>query len=119
MSPDLVWVFAVGTGGALGACARYAAGFLVRPAGRNTLAVNVAGSFLFGAVTAAGVGDTAALALGVGFCGALTTFSSFSVHTVERGREDGDPDGALRYALGTLAAALLAVAAGTAVGALL
>jgi CrcB protein len=115
---SLRWVLAVGTGGALGACARYAVGTLLRSAGRATLVVNVAGSFLLGALAAAGVGDTAALSLGTGFCGALTTFSSFSVHTVERGQRD-DSAGALLYAFGTLAAALLAVVVGTAVGSLL
>jgi CrcB protein len=113
----LAWVLAVGAGGALGASARYAVGTAVRAPGRGTLIVNVAGSFLLGALAAAGAGETAALALGTGFCGALTTFSSFSVHTVERGRADGED--ALRYALGTLAVALLAVAAGSAAGALL
>jgi CrcB protein len=116
---SLRWVLAVGAGGALGACARYAAGTLLRSAGRDTLAVNVAGSFLLGAVAAAGVDGAAAFALGTGFCGALTTFSSFSVHTVERGCEGGDCAGALLYAFGTLAAALLAVVAGAAAGSLL
>jgi CrcB protein len=101
----------LGAGGALGACTRYAVGQYVRAPGRDVLAVNVAGSFLLGLLTGAGVAGTPGLALGAGFCGALTTFSSFGVHTVE--------EGGFGYALGTLAAALFAVGAGTLLGATL
>ncbi len=105
----LEWVLPVGAGGALGACTRYTVGQLTSVEGRDTLAVNVAGSFLLGILLAAGVGGTTELAFGTGFCGALTTFSSFGVHTVEEGGVD--------YALGTLLMALLAALAGGALGA--
>jgi len=105
----LAWLLPVSVGGALGACTRYAIGRVVRAPGRDVLVANVAGSLLLGFLTGAGVGGRAGLALGVGFCGALTTFSSFGVHTVEEGGSE--------YALGTLAAALLAVVVGTALGA--
>ena len=75
----------VGTGGALGAIARYWVYLEVSweefPAA--TLVVNVFGSFLFGLLVFAGVDDSTLQLLGVGFCGSVTTFSSFSVETVQ------------------------------------
>jgi CrcB protein len=106
----LEWLLPVGVGGALGACTRYAVGQAVTAPGRGVLVANVAGSFLLGLLLGAGVGGTTELALGTGFCGALTTFSSFGVHTIE--------EGGAEYALGTLLMALLAALAGGALGAL-
>jgi len=46
----------------------------------GTFAVNILGSFLLGALS--GVGNqTIALLLGVGFCGAFTTYSTFAAET--------------------------------------
>jgi CrcB protein len=101
----------VGVGGAAGALARHAVGTAV-PEGRvplGTATVNVAGTFALGLVTVAGAGDAAALALGTGACGAFTTFSSFSVETVDLA-ESGEPWLAAAYAAGTLAAAGAALA---------
>jgi CrcB protein len=74
----------VGTGGVLGALARFAVGSWLSGRTRATLAVNVLGSFALGALVA-GLADGAALLtlFGTGFCGAFTTFSSFAVETVE------------------------------------
>jgi len=47
----------------------------------GTLLVNVAGSFLLGLLTVAVRGPWLAL-LGSGFCGALTTYSTFGYETV-------------------------------------
>lgn len=77
-------VFFVAAGGALGAWCRYATGLAAAaafgssfPAG--TLIVNIVGCFVIGSVYATGpsalVGDFAMQ----GFCGALTTFSTFSL----------------------------------------
>ncbi|MEM4780896.1 MAG: CrcB family protein, partial [Halalkalicoccus sp.] len=82
----------VGVGGALGAVGRYLAGLAVGafdtrfPA--ETLFVNVLGSFLLGWVVFSGAPDGVFLAAGIGFCGAFTTFSSFSVDTVRLVEDD-------------------------------
>jgi CrcB protein len=44
----------------------------------GTLVVNVAGSFVLGWVVSSESGPTMAALLGTGFCGALTTYSTFS-----------------------------------------
>lgn len=110
----------VTTGGALGAMARFAIGRTLDAAGipGTTLAVNVLGSFLLGLVLAAGFGTSALALLGVGVCGALTTFSSFAVETTALW-DRGDPRRAVGYALGSLVLALGAVAAGGWVGSVL
>jgi CrcB protein len=46
----------------------------------GTFAVNVTGSLILGLVTAA-AGPSIATLLGTGFCGALTTYSTFSYET--------------------------------------
>ena len=87
----------VAVGGGCGAaCRLYAARAAARPGvppavGRYAItAVNIAGSLALGALTASpGLAPAARLALGTGFCGGFTTFSTFSVETVqllERGR---------------------------------
>ena len=111
-------LLAVGCGGAAGAVSRYAVTLALDRRGLDVLAVNVAGSFALGVVLGAGLEGPAGLALGVGFCGAFTTFSSFAVETV-RLAEDGEPIAAAAYAGGTLSLALLAVGAGGLVGAVL
>ena len=84
-------------GGAVGAPLRYVADLAVRRwhGGRfpwGTLAVNVLGSLLLGLVlglAASGAASAEVLTLvGTGFCGALTTYSTFSFETV-RLLEDG------------------------------
>lgn len=117
MNPFLL----VGLGGVAGAVARHLVGSHVEGDNLDTLAVNVLGSFLLGAIVAApssGPVDPITLAVGTGFCGAFTTFSSFAFETV-RLVETGSPRRAVANALGTLAAALLAVGLGAATTALL
>lgn len=78
---------AVGLGGFLGSVCRYLAGQI--PLGRDwgfpvrTLAINLIGSFLIGAVTALALKRAApdprlVLFLKAGVCGGFTTFSSFA-----------------------------------------
>lgn len=68
--------FGIAAGAAVGGVVRYAfAGF----GWRGTLVVNVVGSFLLGLLLAVDPGRDALLTLGAGFCGALTTFSTFAL----------------------------------------
>jgi fluoride exporter len=121
-----VTVVLVLLGGAVGAPLRYLTDLLVQsrhdtvlPWG--TLSVNVAGSLVLGA-TAAAVSAHGAPAwvltlVGTGFCGALTTFSTFGFETV-RLVEDGSWSEALGNVALSIAAGLGACAAGwTLVGA--
>jgi CrcB protein len=84
-------VAAVLVAGAVGAVLRYALSraFPVRPGHLpgGILIVNVVGSGIAGAVIGlaerAAVGDDLRLILVTGFCGGLTTFSTWTVETVE------------------------------------
>lgn len=107
-------------GGALGALARAGVGRAL-PTGAGewpwaTFAVNVAGALALAWLTtrlAEMVAPTRfwRFLLGTGFCGALTTFSTFQVETIRLAR-DGRPGLALGYATATLAAGMgVAVAA--------
>ena len=79
---------AVVFGGALGSTLRFLTDLLVqsRHASRmpwGTVTVNVVGSFVLGIVAAHyPSGGTAYALLGTGFCGGLTTFSTFSFENV-------------------------------------
>ena len=76
----------VALGAAVGAPVRYVAGHLLDdrwPWG--TVLVNWAGSFLLGLFVARGLSGDALALLGTGFCGGLTTYSAFAVHTHDRG----------------------------------
>jgi CrcB protein len=105
----------VGLGGAVGAVARFTVGELLdshpltRELPSSTLVVNVLGTFLLGLLTFGGAGSETMLFVGTGACGAFTTFSSFSVQTVEQW-EAGERALAVGYSFGTL------VAAGAALG---
>lgn len=80
----------VALGAAMGSPARYlTAHYLDRGRHYGTLAVNVVGSFILG-VLGAHTGDVTTLALwGTGFCGGLTTYSSFAVQSVNAGPRRG------------------------------
>lgn len=106
----------VGVGGTAGALGRHLVGARLERNRADTLAVNVLGSVLLGALVVAPVGESTALAVGTGFCGAFTTFSSFAFETV-RLAELGHRREAALYAGGTLLAALAGVAVGGVVGA--
>ena len=107
-------------GGAVGAPLRYLTDLVVQsrhdtvfPWG--TLTVNVAGSLLLGGL-ASGVSNAGAPAwllslAGTGFCGALTTFSTFGFETV-RLVEDGSWVEALLNVAASVVLGLAAVSAG-------
>jgi CrcB protein len=80
----------VALGAALGAPLRFlTAHFLDGRLPWGTVLVNVAGSFVLGALTGSGLDAELLALLGTGFCGALTTYSAFAVQTRERGLRDG------------------------------
>lgn len=109
-------------GGALGTLARYgvvsAAGALSKTLPWGTIAVNIAGSFLigfFGTLTLAHgrypVSENVRLFVMVGFCGGFTTFSSFSLQTLDLLRNGAIGRGIVNIFL-SVALCLCAVAAG-------
>jgi CrcB protein len=113
---------AIAIGGAVGATLRWgaleAAG---PPAGFPwpVFTLNVLGSLLLGLALARGHRTEGHLwwrdAVGIGFCGGLTTFSTFAVEAVTFIR-DGRTGLAVVYVTASVAAALAAVALGAALG---
>ena len=93
----------VGIGGAAGAISRFLVARHVESEQFpwSTVLVNVLGSFVLGLVLFGIESDVIVLFAGVGFCGAFTTFSSFSVHTVSMW-EEGDRTKSAAHAIGTL-----------------
>jgi CrcB protein len=114
-------VLLVAFGGILGAPLRYYVDRAIQarhdtlfPWG--TLTVNVTGSFIFGALTAIPAPQAAQLAVGVGLCGALTTYSTFGYETI-RLTEDGSLFHASLNVAANLLAGLAAAVLGAALGA--
>lgn len=115
---------AIACGGAAGACARYwlynAHPLLQQKTGLATLIVNVLGSFLMGLLFVV-VSERSGLSpywrslLGVGFLGAFTTYSTYSLDALQL-LQRGENALALVYLLGTLVACVIAVWAGYALG---
>jgi fluoride exporter len=112
-------VLLVLVGGALGAPLRYLTDLFVQSRHDSvfpwgTFAVNVVGSLVLGvtagAVTSSGGPDWVLTLVGTGFCGALTTFSTFGFETV-RLVEDGSH---LEAALNVSASLVVGMAACTA-----
>ena len=109
----MTWL-AVVIGGAVGAAGRYLVTRWLgvrRGVPWGTLAVNGVGSFLLGCVLGAGLPPWWVALLGSGFCGALTTFSSYATEVVDLVQYrawllSGS------YAVGSIAVGLLACWAG-------
>jgi fluoride exporter len=107
----VTWLL-VALGAAVGAALRYVAGHLLDGRfHRGTILVNWVGSLLLGFFSGLGLaGHTMAL-LGTGFCGGLTTYSSFAVQAHDRGRVDGGV-----IVVATVVPALLLCGLGFAIG---
>lgn len=101
-------VVAVLLGGAIGSTLRYLTDLIVQSRHASlmpwgTFSVNVIGSFVLGMVAAADSSSGTAYALwGTGFCGGLTTFSTFSFETVRLGERGALQIAALNVALSLL-----------------
>jgi CrcB protein len=124
MSP-LAWTAFVAAG-AVGAPLRYLIDGAVSDRTKGvfpwgTFVINVSGSLLLGFLTGLalyhGFPKTPKVVLGTGFCGAYTTFSTFTFETVRLLEERAITD-AFRNALGTLTTCAAAAAAGVALAAL-
>lgn len=87
----------------------------------GTFLINASGSLLLGLLTGLALyhafPKTPKVILGTGFCGAYTTFSTFTFETV-RLVEEGALGRAFRYALGTLVTGAAAAGVGIALAAL-
>jgi CrcB protein len=121
----LAWVAFVAAG-AVGAPLRYLVDVAVSDRVRGatplgTLIVNVSGSLALGVLTGLalyhGFPNTSRIVLGTGFCGAYTTFSTFTFETV-RLAEEGRSREAVGSALLTVFAGGAAAAVGLVIAAL-
>nr|WP_214105527.1 fluoride efflux transporter CrcB [Acrocarpospora catenulata] len=106
----------VAAGAAIGAPLRYLADRIIQ-ARHDTLfpwgtfTVNMGGSALLGFLAALPAGEVAMAGAGIGFCGALTTYSTFSYETL-RLLQDGARFAAVANQLASLAGGLGAGACG-------
>ncbi len=123
MPPALIGYIWIGLGGALGSVGRaWIAVVVARITGPQfpwgTILINVLGSLVigfFGTLTASGSrfaasADARAFVM-VGICGGFTTFSSFSLQTLELAR-----DGRVAQALGNIALSVMLCLAAVAAG---
>ena len=109
-------------GGAIGTLARYGLGLFLAPVSQSlpwgTILINILGSFVigfFGTLTLAHgrfpVSEPVRLFVMVGFCGGFTTFSSFSLQTLDLFRGDAVTRGCINVGV-SVVLCLCAVAAG-------
>lgn len=114
----------IALGAAVGAPLRYIVDRLIQRRNATvfpfgTLIVNIVGSFMFGLVIAAGLAGRASpevvAAVGFGFCGGLTTYSTFSYETLQLLEGGGRLYGLLNIGV-SIAAGLGAAAIGWALG---
>jgi CrcB protein len=111
-----VSVLLVGLGGVAGVLARYGLSVWI-PGLWTIVGINLAGSFVLGVLTHAGTGLSPDVrnALGIGFLGGFTTFSTFTVQTVLEA-DGGRPGRAAAYLGLSVVGGLAAAVAGYAVG---
>lgn len=120
-----IW-FGLGAAGAVGAVARYVLDGLIqgRATGSfpwGTFVINMTGSFLLGLLTGAALYHafpaTPKIILGTGFCGAYTTFSTWTFESVRLVEEGSTTEAILNAGL-SLVIGLCAAGAGLALAAL-
>ncbi len=113
-------IIAIFIGGGLGSISRYGITMLLKMYSMDfplaTLSVNIIGSLILGFAAAlfwnkAPMHDTLKLAITVGFCGGLTTFSTFSWETFDL-IKNGDFLLAVIYTLISVIACVLAISLG-------
>jgi CrcB protein len=119
-------ILGIAIAGAIGAPARYLLDGYVQARSRagiplGTLVINITGSLVLGFLTGLALYHafpaTPKSVLGTGFCGAYTTFSTFTYETV-RLAEEHEPARAVKYVLASVLLPALAAAAGMALAAL-
>jgi fluoride exporter len=117
----LILLAVVGAGGAIGTAARYGTALVIPPRSGAypvaTFLVNVVGAVILGAVAELPTGwlpahELTRPAIGTGFCGGLTTFSTMSLEIYRLW--PGHPELAAAYAVASLAAAPACAWAGAA-----
>ncbi|MCQ8278272.1 fluoride efflux transporter CrcB [Acetobacteraceae bacterium KSS8] len=117
----------IALGGALGTIARYLVSVATRPISQHipwgTIGINVSGSFvigLFGTLTLANgrfpVSENTRLFVMIGLCGGYTTFSSFSLQTLDLLRSGAMLRASVNV-LGSVILCILAVGLGHAIAA--
>jgi fluoride exporter len=94
----------VAVGAAVGAPLRYLTNHWLRErlggtAVAGTLAVNVAGSLVIGLIVGAGATGAPLALVGIGFCGALTTFSTLALEIWDALSDDRYPHAVANVAL--------------------
>lgn len=121
----MIALLGVAAGGVVGAPTRYALDQWVNSRTEGlfpwgTFLINATGAFLLGFISGLalydGLGHLPVAVVGTGFCGAYTTFSTFSYETV-RLIEEGTVEAAVRNMAGSLVLGLAAAAAGIALAA--
>ncbi|MFC4608578.1 fluoride efflux transporter CrcB [Streptomyces maoxianensis] len=122
----MITVLAVGVAAALGAVARYVLNQYVQYRSPSTFPrgiwlINITGSFVLGLLVGLGarhgLPEQVLTVGGVGFCGAYTTFSTFSYDLVRLCKERRVGKSVL-YGASSLTAGLLTAAAGLVIGSL-
>ena len=119
----MITLIEVGAGGLVGAPSRFILDQVVNSRTRavfpwGTYIINASGAFILGLISGLvayqGLGHIPSAVIGTGFCGAYTTFSTFSWETV-RLIEEGTPTAAAWNIVGSLLLGLAAAAAGMAI----